>query len=277
MKIIPEKEIFKLLTNFDGQIGLLVQDLNTNQTFTLNKDLVFPAASTIKIPLLVYLLKKVEDGILDWNTPILIEDHNRVSGTGILCELDKSIMLSPRSLTILMITLSDNTATNQIIDLVGLNEFNLFLKNDLHLKDTVMMRKMLDFDAIKKGKNNYTSANEMGNLLIEIANGKLISQWVCDEIINIMSKQQFRNKLPAFIPAVPSWASEEDKQNLKDDTVLVSNKTGDLTGIQHDIGIFRLPDNRKYIIAAFTKNLKQDSDGVILIGKISQLIYESLK
>lgn len=277
MKIIPEKEIFKLLNNFSGRIGLVVQDLDTNLTFTLNKDLIFPAASTIKIPLLIYLLKKIEDGILDWNTPITIDEHNRVSGTGILCELDKEIKLSLRSLAILMITLSDNTATNQIIDLVNLEEFNLFLKNELNLKNTVMMRKMLDFDAIKKGKNNYTTANEMAKLLIDIANGKLISKWICDEILYIMSKQQSRNKLPAFIPAVPCWATEEDKKFLKNETVLVANKTGDLTGIQHDIGIFTLPDNRKYIIATLTKDLNTDSEGIILIGKISQLIYESLK
>ncbi|MEG0021195.1 MAG: serine hydrolase, partial [Oscillospiraceae bacterium] len=251
MQKIPQQKICELLSTVNGTFGIYVKNIDSDETFTVNADVVFPAASIIKIPLLAFLLKKVEDGSIDWNAPVDIAASNRVGGTGILAQLDESYSPSVKSLALLMITLSDNTATNQIIDMVGMEEFHTFCL-ELGYKDTILMRKMLDFEGIKAGKNNYTTVNEMGDLLCKVCQSTLVSPWVSAQIFEILSKQQCRNKLPAFIPAVPSWASQQDRENLKPNTVLVANKTGDLTCIQHDVGIFTLPNKSKYIIAAFS-------------------------
>ncbi len=277
MKKIPHQKIYELLSTTAGRFGIYIKNMESSEVFNINGDTVFPAASVIKIPLLAFLLKNIEEGSIDWNAPVNIASSNRVSGTGILCEIDKNLSPTVRCLAILMITLSDNTATNQIIDIIDLEKFNKFCKEDLGYSNTILMRKMLDFNAIKAGKNNYTTASETGDILSNIAAGKFVSPWVSEQIIDIMSKQQCRNKLPALIPAVPSWACTEDKKNLKPNTVLVANKTGDLTCIQHDVGIFTLPSGSKYIIAAFSSELNSDGEGILAIARLSKLVYEALK
>ncbi|MEG1932099.1 MAG: serine hydrolase [Pygmaiobacter sp.] len=276
MKNIPAQTIYELLSGTDGTFGLFIQDLESGKTFAVNETQVFPSASVIKIPLLGFLLKKVEEGTIDWNAAVEIAARNRVGGTGILAELDTAYCPSVRSLAVLMITLSDNTATNQLIDLVGHEALNQFCL-DMGYRHTVLGRKMLDFEALKEGKNNYMTAGEAGDMLAKIATGCFVSPWVSAQMLDIMSKQQFRHKLPGLIPAVPCWASPEEKRELRPDTVMVANKTGDLTGVQHDVGIFTLPDGRRYVIAAFSAELASDGEGVLTIARISQAVYQALQ
>jgi len=136
---------------------------------------------------------------------------------------------------------------------------------------------MLDFEAIRQGKNNYMTAGEAGRLLVKIAKGEFVTPEISQTIVSIMEHQQCRNKLPALLPAVPSYAPEEDKKNLKPGTVLVANKTGELVGIQHDVGIFTLPDGRRYVIAILSGELENDAQGISTIQQISRAVYDALK
>ncbi|MEG1895985.1 MAG: serine hydrolase, partial [Oscillospiraceae bacterium] len=98
MQKIPQQKICELLSTVNGTFGIYVKNIDSDETFTLNADVVFPAASIIKIPLLAFLLKKVEDGSIDWNAPVDIAVSNRVGGTGILAQLDESYSPSVKSL-----------------------------------------------------------------------------------------------------------------------------------------------------------------------------------
>ncbi len=272
MRKIPQQEIEQLLSGVNGTFGLYIEDLSSGEIFKHNPEHVFPAASVIKIPMLALLLRDVAEGRVEWEKPHPITPSNRVGGTGILCELDEYYQPTVATMAKLMIVLSDNTATNEIMDIIGLDRFAAFCE-EMGLNQTRLMRKMLDFEAIRQGKNNYISAQDAGNLLSRIAKGTFVSPEISQTIISIMEKQQCRNKLPALLPAVPSWASEEDRRNLKPNTVLVANKTGDLTNIQHDVGIFTLPGGRRYIIAAFSEKLSSDAAGIEAVAKLSQLVY----
>lgn len=273
---IPQREIYRLLAELKGTMGLYVHALDTDEVFQINPDVVFPSASVIKIPMLALLLKDVEEGRVDWNAPRDISPVNRVGGTGILCELEKDYRPTVETLAKLMIVLSDNIATNEIMDIVEIDRVNAFCR-EMGLPNTRLMRKMLDFEAIRQGKNNYMCAGETGRLLVRIAKGEFVNPQVSQTIVSIMEHQQCRNKLPALLPAVPSYAPEEDKKHLKPDTVLVANKTGELFGIQHDVGIFTLPGGRRYVIAAFTGELEDDAQGIFTIEKISRAVYDALK
>lgn len=114
-------------------------------------------------------------------------------------------------------------------------------------------------------------------LLTQIAEEKFVNCEVSCTIMNIMEHQQCRNKLPALLPTIPNYAPEEVKRNIQEGSVLVANKTGELVGIQHDVGIFTLPGGRRYVIAMFTGNLKSDLQAIELIGKVSRAVYDSLK
>ncbi len=272
---IPQNTLYQLLSSLEGTVGLYIHDLDCGEKFQVNPEQVFPSASVIKIPLLALLLRDVQEGRVDWNAKHPIASCNRVGGTGILCELEPDYVPTVETLAKLMIVLSDNTATNEIIDLLGIDRVNRFCR-EMGCPNTVLMRKMLDFEAIRQGKNNYMCAGEAGRLLVQAAKGEFVTPEISQTMVRILERQQYRGKLPALLPAVPSYAPEEDKKHLKPGTVLVANKTGELVGIQHDVGIFTLPDGRRYVIAMFTGGLKDDALGIQAIQKVSRAVYDAL-
>ena len=275
-KHIPQQAVYEILSGLKGNIGLYVELLDTGEKFEINPGLVFPSASVIKIPMLALLLKDVREGKADWNAPRTIAPVNRVGGTGVLAYLDQDYAPSLKTLAFLMITLSDNTATNEIMDMIGIERFNEFWKAQGYANIS-LGRKMLDFEAIKLGRNNYMCAGEAGRLLSSIARGECGHCDDCETIIDFMAHQQCINKLPSLLPAIPSWAGAEERKNMKPGTVLVANKTGDLTGIQHDVGVFTLPDGRRYVIAMFTGGLESDRCGIEAIARVSRAVYDAVK
>ena len=275
-KHIPQQAVYEILSGLKGNVGLYVELLDTGEKFEINPGLVFPSASVIKIPMLALLLKDVREGKADWNAPRTIAPVNRVGGTGILAYLDQDYAPSLKTLAFLMITLSDNTATNEIMDMIGIERFNEFWKAQGYANIS-LGRKMLDFEAIKLGRNNYMCAGEAGRLLSSIARSECGHRDDCETIIDFMAHQQCINKLPSLLPAIPSWAGAEERRNMKPGTVLVANKTGDLTGIQHDVGVFTLPDGRRYVIAMFTGGLESDRCGIEAIARVSRAVYDAMK
>ena len=275
-KHIPQQAVYEILSGLKGNVGLYVELLDTGEKFEINPGLVFPSASVIKIPMLALLLKDVREGKADWNAPRTIAPVNRVGGTGILAYLDQDYAPSLKTLAFLMITLSDNTATNEIMDMIGIERFNEFWKAQGYANIS-LGRKMLDFEAIKLGRNNYMCAGEAGRLLSSIARSECGHRDDCETIIDFMAHQQCINKLPSLLPAIPSWAGAEERRNMKPGTVLVANKTGDLTGIQHDVGVFTLPDGRSYVIAMFTGGLESDRCGIEAIARVSRAVYDAVK
>ena len=173
-----------------------------------------------------------------------------------------------------MIVLSDNIATNEIMDVIGMERFNSFCR-EMGYQNITLMRKMMDFEAIQQGKNNYMCAGETGRLLSAISRGEFVNPEISQTIFDIMASQQCRNKLPALLPAVASYSGS--KSAIPEGQVLVANKTGDLVGIQHDVGSFELPDGRRYLIAMFTGDLENDSAGIAAISQVSLAVYQALR
>lgn len=276
MKKIPQKQIYEILAGLNGLAGVYVENIGTGEVFEVNPQQVFPCASVIKIPILALFLKDAEEKRLDLYAPRKLSRENLVGGTGIYRELDPYYEPSYYTLAKLMIVMSDNSATNEIIDSIGMERFREFCV-EMGYPHTRLMRKMMDFQAIGEGRNNYMCAGEAGRIVSDVAKRRLISPEISETIEDMMNGQQHRNKLPALIPAIPSYASPEDHRNIRPGTVLVANKTGDLAGIQHDVGIFTLPDGSRYVIAVFTGGLERDCDGINAIAEISKAVYECLK
>ena len=270
---IPQNEIYKILAELDGVVGLYVEDCSTNEVFTVNPDHRFPACSVIKIPMLGLFFLDAAKGKYDLSKPHHIADKNRVAGTGILHLLDKEYDPSLYNIAKMMIVMSDNMATNEVMDLIGIDRFNSWCREQGQLC-TELQRKMMDFSAVKAGRNNYMSAGDAGVICSMIANGTYLTKEISDTILDMMRWQQYRNKLPAMIPAISSYSGIQGE--IPEGTVLVGNKTGDLVGIQHDVGIFELPNHNRYVISMFTADLKQDYDGIHAIGRVSRAVYDAL-
>ena len=273
---IPSQEIFSILAALEGDVGLYVEDLQTKETFTINPDRVFPAASVIKIPLLALLLEDVREGRVDLERPARVAPENRVGGTGILCELPEDLSLPLSAYAKLMIVLSDNIATNTVIDAVGMDRLNAFCR-ERDRPGTRLQRKMMDFDAIARGLNNYTSAADVGKMLSLLGEGKWATPEVSAAIVDTLVAQQLRSKLPALIPAVPVSPATENRLVPPAGKVYVAHKTGELPGVQHDVGIFTLPDRRRYVVAMLTAGLSEDRAGIEAIGKVSLAVYRAMQ
>lgn len=273
MKHIPQNEIHRILADLKGTVGLYIEDCATGETFTLNPEHVFPSASVIKIPMLALLLRDAQEGLVDLDAPHKIADNNYVGGTGIISSLGHDYCPSLRDMAKLMIVLSDNTATNEIMDVIGIDRLNQFCK-EMGYEHITLMRKMMDFEAIQQGRNNYMCAGETGKLLSIISKGEFVNAEVSQTIFDMMAGQLCRNKLPALLPVVTSYSGVD---GVPEGKVLVANKTGDLVGIQHDVGIFQLPDNRRFIISMFTGDLENDLDGISAISKVALAVYHALR
>jgi beta-lactamase class A len=151
----------------------------------------------------------------------------------------------------------------------------LFFKS-IGLAATELGRKMMDLDAIKAGKNNYTTAADMGRLMKMAAEGTLLSRQISETIVETMTRQFYTSKLPALLPATPSSAPAEEKWNPKPGMVTVANKTGDLPKTEHDTGVFILPGGKRYVIAMLTSELESEKEGAACIAKVSRAVYEAL-
>lgn len=271
-----EGKIFSLLGSLEGDIGLYFEDLQSEEKFTINSDNVFPAASVIKIPLVGLLMKMVEEGKINLDDEVRIKDENRVEGTGIIKTLNKNYQPTVLDLAKLAINVSDNVATNELIDLVGGPDRVSEFSTNLGLEKTKLQRKMLDTEAMKAGKDNLTSPRDIGYLLKKLARKEVVSELASKQIVEIMKSQQFRQKLPALIPALLSYDPDLSNEEVLPGRLVVANKTGDLIGVQNDVGIFIMPGNRIYVLAIFTKNLSEDHKGIQAIAEISKVIYEEM-
>ena len=270
---IPTAKIYDILSSLNGTAALYIEDCSTGEKLEINPNMYFPACSVIKIPMFALLLKDAEDGRVDLDEPHEISPENRVTGTGILCDLNPSLKPTLRDLGKLMIIMSDNIATNEVMDIIGVERFHAFCNRE-GCPNFIWQRKMMDFEAIKKGLNNYLQAGETGQVVARIAKENFVNKEISKTIFETMCSQKYRNKLPSLLPAVQSYSGITD--HVPESMVLCANKTGDLVGIQHDVGIFVLPDGRRYVIAMFTKDLTNDIDGIEAIAKVSLEVYKAM-
>ncbi len=137
------------IQGFPGSVSLYARNLDTGVSYGLRADAPVPTASTIKLPIMVELFAEAKEGKLDWNQKLELTDQDKVSGSGVLTELSGGDALPIRDLMHLMIVVSDNTATNLILDRIGGNAVNLRMAQ-LGLKQTAVMRKIMQAEALSQ-------------------------------------------------------------------------------------------------------------------------------
>ena len=157
-----------------------------------------------------------------------------------------------------MIISSDNSATNVLIDILGLDEINNRIKS-LKMKNTSLQRKMMDFNAIKEGKNNFTSLNDMLVVMEGLYKGEIINKEVSKRAIAIMKNQRDNTMLKRYIA----------------ENVVLANKTGELDNLNNDVGIF-FTKSINYFIGIFISDAKDNNEACTIIGKLSKIVYEYL-
>ena len=179
------KSINNYVENFNGVAGVSIKDLSTNWYLGINDDLIFPTASSIKIPILLKLIESSEDSKLDLLKNIEITEKMKSRGSGVIHKMNGTINLTIENLAILMINLSDNTATNLCIDIAGQDDVNKMLE-DYEFKSMRLNRKMQDYTAIKEGRENLSSVKEMNLILEMLDSSNAIKPEVAKKVLNIL-------------------------------------------------------------------------------------------
>jgi beta-lactamase class A len=249
-----KENIEEILKNVPGNIGLYYKNLNTGATIEINEEESYLAASIIKLPILIETLNQIKDGVIRDDMMITLREEDKVPSCGALNYLHNGIEVTIKDLYTLMIVLSDNTATNILINKLGIENINKTM-NSLGLKNTRVNRLLYDEMEQKKGKENYFSPKEMGLLLEQIYNGELIHEKISEEIQRIMKLQLMDSKIPYLLP---------------EDTV-VAHKTGEATGITHDVGIIY---SKNPFILCFASNNTIVPVAEDALRKIALLCYE---
>jgi beta-lactamase class A len=220
----------EIAAGIDGVMGIVVEDLKGDHRFTVNADAPFAQASAIKVPILMEVLKQAEEGQLDLDKKLWVEKKYQVAGSGILGELgDRSTQMSVADLCVLMIVLSDNSATNMLIDLVGLEKVNQTM-DTLDCEETKLRRRMMDTAASARGEENVSTPAEAAKLLRLLYEGKFVSREVSDKALAILRKEKpgdVKAALPAGVPA--------------------AFKAGSIPGVATEWAIVEL-ENRPYIV-----------------------------
>ena len=244
------EQAVKQINDVDGDIALLVKNLRTGEVFSYKGEDVFPSASIIKVPILISLIDEAAESRLSLSSTVYIEKENTVGGAGVIQYLS-GLPYTLMDLATLMIITSDNTATNKLIEILTMDTVNKTCK-DLRLSSTVLGRKMMDFEAQKRGADNYTSCEDMLKLFEFIYNNP--EKYAL--ALKILKQQLLKDLLPFTCKPFE-----------------FAHKTGQLNGVRHDVGIMYLKE--PIFVAFMSKNLKNELDGVRLANYIGALLLEA--
>ena len=240
-----------------GHVGIAVEDVATGATTGINAGSEMPAASTIKIPVMVEVFRQLAAGNFDLNTRVTLLRSDKDWGSGDLCGGRAGTSYPVSRLLALMIDVSDNTATNMLIRLVGRPHINQEME-DLGLTHT----RLTDFIRSEGPHIRWalrSSPADMAHLLRAMAKNQLIDEWSSRQMLAILTGQKHNSLLPEPLPAGTQ----------------IAHKTGTLHDTLNDVGIVYEGED-PYVIAVMTTDLPTLSSGRRFIRGVSRLAYDAL-
>jgi len=251
-----ESSIAAIDQGLDGVLGVAILDLSSGRKLLLHADEVFPQASSIKIAVLAELYRQAQIGRLKLTDMYAVNAGDLVPDSDIMGGLTPGVTrITLRDLATMMVAVSDNSATNVLIDRVGMENVNGLLLDSLGLTHTRLRRKMMDLKAAGEGRENVSTPAEMMALLDALYRGRVLNKEMTDDFFKMLSTHK-----GSFIP-------RDLPEGLK-----IANKPGELEGVRNDSGIVFL-ENHPYVICVMTTYLRRERDGEEAIINISSAAY----
>ena len=266
------------MRNTQATVTLYARNLDTGAAYGLSENERVSTASTIKLPIMTAIFQAVEDGRAKWTEQLTLRDADKVSGSGVLREFSGGARIAIPDLVHLMIVVSDNTATNLLLDRFPADSVNAFIEK-LGLNETRSLRKIRGDGNQLKQPSGYSAAGnipenrrfgigvstprEMVTLLERLEKGEVVSPAASKEMIAVLERQQDNTGIRRHLGGMP-----------------VANKTGALDHLRSDVGIVYSPQGR--IAMAITVSglpavdYSPDNPGSLLIADIAPTLVEGL-
>lgn len=287
-----QAKLQKVLAGVSGTYGIAVKHLGTGETAYINEKVLFQTASACKVAILATLFSEAEKGHLSLDSRLRLSADDLVPGSGVLQKFDSGVELSVKDLATMMIIVSDNLATDKILEMIGKDQVNQ-LTNELglssmHLEHSIweLLSHYVDLDPKSKNvesyaeleelvegiadhsgslifdmsrKNNVSTPYDINVLLEKLANKTLVSCEASEKMIDILKSQQFGHRLPHFLP----------------DEAEVAHKTGTIGSVVNDAGIVYMPNNQgSYVITVLSRGNATHIEGEEIIARLSKTVYD---
>lgn len=246
-----ESSIQQVDQHLDGVMGIAIEDLTTGDHYFLHEDEVFAQASSIKIAVLANLYLQAQQGKLKLTDLYTVQSSDLVPDSDIMNGLTPGVTrVTLRDLATLMVAVSDNAATNVLIDRLGMPNVNAML-DSLGLTHTRLRRKMMDLEAAKQGRENISTPREMMMFLDAIYRGKLLNKESTEDFFRILSTNK-ESYIPRDLPP----------------GLRIASKPGELEAVRNDSGVVFV-EGRPYVICVMTAFLLNEREGEDAISKVS--------
>lgn len=267
-----DEKVQNAIKNFNGKVWIYAKNLDTGIDYSLRGDEQVRTASTIKLPIMAETFRQIEGGKLKWTDELVVTKENKKGGSGILHEFSDGTKIDLKTAVHLMIVVSDNTATNLVLDKVTSDNVNDFM-DTLGLKQTRSLRKVFGGgeskilrgdEKMKAFGLGVSTPRDMVKLLEMLENGKLVSKEASAEMLAILKRQQFKDGIGRGLP----------------DATVSASKSGALDKLRSDVGI--IYTSRGRIAMAITTDdmpdvfYNQENPGLKMIWKLSQILQDGL-
>lgn len=231
-------------------ISLLIQDETGEPLYQQDAGKRIPSASIIKIPILIAFMEKVENKEIELDARYSLQATDKVGGAGEVQHLPDGSRITFRYLAEEMIRISDNSATNILIRTIEMDYIQNWLRENGY-EDTQLNRIMMDFKAIEEGRQNYTSPQEINDILIKLWNGAWLNENSRAEIMHWLKGCADNSTIPSQLPA----------------GTVVAHKTGTLDYVRGDSGI--IFGDKPLILSVFVENFESMEEAESAIGQIA--------
>lgn len=270
---IPES-LLEIERKFSGKIGLCAQNLaDRDDKIELGARARFPTASLIKVCILLELFRQCDRGKLSLDHKLTLHEQDKVGGSGILIDLLPGLDLTLHDTAVLMMALSDNTATNMLIDLLDLKSINRTI-DEAGLRNTELRNK-IDFALLAQSPENFGVGTpaDFALLFTRLGRRELLSEDSTHYLLEIMRIQKYIEPFRRYLPVNP-YADELGEEQ----TVSVASKTGGLPGVRCEAGLITTPQVT-YALAVMCRDYKQstftsDDEGTLAIARVSRVVYD---
>ena len=265
-----DDQVKPIVASFKGKVSLFAKNLDTGEVYALNADERVRTASTIKIAVMIEAFARVAEGKAKWTDEVVLTKEKKVSGSGILFELSDGLKLTLRDAVNLMMLLSDNTATNLVLDVLTTDAVNARMES-LGFKQIKIMRKVGSGGESTAGKDpenkkyglGMATPRELVLVMEKLERGEIVSPAVSKEMIELMKREQGRNAIGRSLWSVP-----------------MASKYGALDKLRSAVGIL-YTKNGRIAMAISCDDMPEvmwsvDNPAYLLMSRLSEVLVEGL-